>query len=390
MHVRVRARIGQRFEVELRTADGTARAAASGFVVEPDRTRAVSESDLVEHVGRMGASPFEPDLFEVELDDGCGMGFSAVHRVRATACEALERELLLPYARRSLTHAPSREAICRELGTGLVGPVRPSDVEVCAVVSSAAAARAARRAGAVRVYAAAGLLGEGEWPDWVIPSLDEVCRESDHERLDAWVQGGEPLAVGNVSELVLARERGALPEVRGCIPVHNSSCVKALEAAGARGIWLSPELSLKEIEEIAPYSSVPLGLTVYGHARAMTCEHCVLQVADACCGDCGRCSLRRRKTFLRGGEGELYPVQTDAEGRSRVYASWLLDATSLIPRLAEAGLKRFAVDCTLLSAKEAAEALRLATRAVESWQDGMGSRRRGEGRELGHLFSPVS
>ncbi len=29
------------------------------------------------------------------------------------------------------------------------------------------------------------------------------------------------LAVGNISELALAVERGAIPEVRECIPVHN-------------------------------------------------------------------------------------------------------------------------------------------------------------------------
>jgi putative protease len=43
-----------------------------------------------------------------------------------------------------------------------------------------------------------------------VPWLDEVCREVDHDRLDPLVEAGRPCGVGNVSELVLARERGAL------------------------------------------------------------------------------------------------------------------------------------------------------------------------------------
>ena len=87
---RVISRIGQPFSVELVTEDGTASARVDGFIVEPARTRAVSSEDLVEHVGRMGQSPFEPVSFDVEMDDGCGMAFSAVHGVRAEACRLLE------------------------------------------------------------------------------------------------------------------------------------------------------------------------------------------------------------------------------------------------------------------------------------------------------------
>ncbi|WP_270405893.1 DUF3656 domain-containing protein, partial [Candidatus Collinsella stercoripullorum] len=71
--VRVRARIGEPFAVELSCADDPALTArAEGFAVEPARTRPVTRDDLVEHVGRMGGSPFTAASFEVELDEGCG------------------------------------------------------------------------------------------------------------------------------------------------------------------------------------------------------------------------------------------------------------------------------------------------------------------------------
>ena len=202
--VRVVARIGRPFAVELACADGTS-ARAEGFVVEPARTKAVTEADLVEHVGRMGASPFEPRSFAVELDEGCGMGFSAVHKVRAAACDALVEQLLAPYAARELpepTPVPATAA----------APVACTDPEICALVTSPKAARAAIDAGATRLYATADDLAAtpaDAWPAGVIPWLDEVCREMDHERLDACVAPGAPCAVGNVSECPSWRLRQA-------------------------------------------------------------------------------------------------------------------------------------------------------------------------------------
>ena len=106
--VRVVAHLGQPFTVELTCIDDPALSGrAEGFTVESAKTRAVSAEDLVEHVGRMGSSPFEAVSFDIQLDEGCGMGFSPVHKVRAAACEALERSILAPYAER-VNHPCSR------------------------------------------------------------------------------------------------------------------------------------------------------------------------------------------------------------------------------------------------------------------------------------------
>jgi len=398
--VRVTARVGEPFEVELQTADGDYCAVARGFVVEAARTRAVTRQDLVDHVGRMGTSAFEPVGFEVQLDEGCGMGFSAVHKVRAEACELLRQAILAPYASRELGRAPSYQAIIGDLNAGAanvaerglapIGQVAaPIGHEVCAVVTSAKAARVALQAGATRVYATADALATGAWPHGVVPVLDEVCREADHNRLDPWVRQGEPVAVGNVSELALARERGALPEVRSCVPVHNESCVVALEQAGAAGLWLSPEMSLDEIVQLVPAASVPVGLTVLGRTRAMTTEHCVLQVADRCVHNCKACKLRAKRTFLRAGAGELYPVRTDEQGRSRVYAAHPLDLTPQVGDLARAGVRRFAVDGTLMGDEELAESVRLVVRALDAYKTGKKPSKRKPGCTSGHLFEPI-
>ncbi|MBR3317413.1 MAG: U32 family peptidase [Atopobiaceae bacterium] len=385
--VRIVARLGKPFEVELSTVDGAVSVSVTGFVVEAARTRAVTRDDLVSHVGRMGSTPFEPVSYEVELDEGCGMAFSAVHEVRSHACEALEHALLAPYGVRELVG----------LSAATYGPGRPgvacadAAVEVCALVADATSAEAALAAGATRVYATADALArEGEaWPQGVVPLLDEVCREADHGRLDAWVRAGESVAVGNVSELALAHERGARAEVRGCIPVHNEACMLALVEAGAVGVWLSAELSLDEMRRFVPSAPVPIGSMVLGRVRAMTSEHCVLQVAKKCVHNCARCSLRRQELFLRSDAGDLFPVRTDENGRSRVYAAHVLDATPQVPDLLEVGVTRFGVDATLLSPEETTRAVRRVGDALRAARSGVRPQERLAGATSGHLLTPV-
>ena len=396
--VNVMARLGKPFTVEL-TTPGTrggapVSAVARGFEVEAARTRAVTPEEIREHVERMGATPFEPTGFAGMFDQGVGMAFSAVHKGRAEACQALEEALLAPYAQREegLASVPDLEDIAADLqAAARAGSTSDAaGVELCVLAPSLAVAQAAQQAGATRVYATAdALVAEPELGDVAIPWLDEVCREVDHERLDGFAQAGHPVAVGNVSELALAAERGTSAEVRPCVPIHNTSTLHALEAAGAQGLWLSGELSLGEACALARAAHVPVGLVVYGRERAMTSEHCVLQVAGKCVHDCARCHVRTRDLALRDKDGNLLPVRTDLQGRSRIYAAHPLDATPQVGELVEAGVTRLMVDATLLASNEAARAVTRAARALAAVRDGRKPEPREAGATSGHLFSPI-
>lgn len=387
--VRVAARLGQPFTVELTCIDDPALSGrAEGFTVESAKTRAVSAEDLVEHVGRMGSSAFEAVSFDIQLDEGCGMGFSAVHKVRAAACEALERAILAPYAER-VNHLMVQS-----------DPVCPADLndlgEVCALVTSLNAAAAARKAGAARVYMTVDdLLAEGLSPascsvEGVIPVLDEVSRELDHERLDPWLTPGAPAAVGTISELALGAETGSVVELRSCIPVHNVPCMRELAARGAHAAWLSPELTLAEIERIAPQrGEMTLGLMVLGAPRVMTSEHCILQVAGACIHDCANCSLRVRDFKLKNIDGRMLPVRTGLNGRSHLYDGVQLDATPQIPQLLRAGVTRFLVDGTLMNIDMLSRSVARTNRALEAARSGRTPDKRLPGTSSGCLFQGV-
>ena len=399
--VSVRARLGEPFSVTLTCSDDPSfTATATGFTVEAARTRPVGAEDLIEHVGRMGSSPFEAARFDIDLDEGCGMGFSAVHKVRAQACEALEHAMLAGYAARAdrLAGLPAFTSVAISADgpdTERAQAKTAGVPEICAVATTLEAARAAYEAGAARIYMtcddlhAAGLHPDQSLDLPLVPVADEICREADHARIDPWIRSGAPVAVGNISELALSAERGAAPEIRSCLPVHNVACIRALEQQGAAGFWLSPELTLDEIERIAPHAATPVGIMVSGAPRVMTSEHCILQVADACIHDCARCRLRTRSLSLCYIDGKVLPVRTDLHGRSRLYDGYPLDLTPQMPRLLKAGVTRFAVDGTLLEPSELAELVARAVRALEAARAGRKPAKRLTGATAGCLFVGV-
>mgnify|MGYP000028338590 CR=1 FL=1 len=269
--VSVVARLGEPFTVTLTCCDSPVlTATATGFTVEAAKTRAVEAADLVEHVGRMGSSPFEAASFDVSLDGGCGMGFSAVHKVRAAACKALEEAILAPYAERAKTlELPVLDKCTRPM------PEHYRDEpQICATVTSLEAVEAARAEGATRIYMttdaleAVGLSPAGAFEQGIVPVLDEVCRAVDHERVDPWINAGATVAVGNISELAVAAQTGATTEIRSCLPVHNTPCMEALAERGAGAFWLSPEITLDEIVSLGADAPAALGITVFGRPRA--------------------------------------------------------------------------------------------------------------------------
>ena len=392
--VSVVARLGEPFTVTLTCCDDPAlTATATGFTVEAAKTRAVEASDLVEHVGRMGSSPFEAASFDISLDAGCGMGFSAVHKVRAAACKALEEAILAPYEERAKT---------LELPAIVTSDSRPApehyrdESQICATVTSLEAAEAARVEGATRIYMTTDALDAAElspadaFGQGIVPVLDEVCRAVDHERVDPWINAGATVAVGNISELAVAAQAGATAEIRSCLPVHNTPCMEALAERGAGAFWLSPEITLDEIVSLGAAAPAALGITVFGRPRVMTSEHCILQVANGCIHDCANCRLRARKLSLKNIDGKVMPVRTDIHGRSRLYDAYPIDLTPQVPQLLDAGVRRLMVDGTLLETDEVGRAVARVRRAIEAAQAGRKPAARLRGATSGCMFVGIS
>lgn len=377
---------------------------AQGAVVESARTKAVAEEDVRDHVDRMGATPFCLVDLHVELDEGVGIGFSQIHRCRAEALELLEAALLEGTRSRALPKVAARSDAL----------VRPSErAEVVALATNPVCARAARKAGAVAVYVPALNLRRGEhliagqlmgeesqatYPKDCIAVMPTVCHDARGRSreaqvdFDVWglVRAGEPVVVDSLSGLLRAGETEASRiEVGPHLPVANHLALSAVRAMGALRVWLSPELTLRQISELARESSVGLGITVIGNQELMVTEHCLLMSQGDCAQECAVCPRRKSPHHLMDRKDYEFPVVTDLFGRSHLYNGVTLDIVPALPELLAAGVATFMVDTTLMNGDQAAEAVERAVRGLKcALRDG-GKLAKAPDATSGHLYRGV-
>ena len=372
-----------------------------GEVVEAARTKAVSADEVREHIDRMGSTPFAFARLEIELDEGVGIGFSALHKLRAKAAQQLQEDLLAPYHERILQRVPARAMAPR---------IRKGSCKVAVWATNPACARAAKKAGADFIYVPVTNYRRGEaviagqlsltaeqagYPKQCIPVLPAVSHmfdERDRNGFDIWKRAKQdkPVLVENIGQLLHAAEVGALPEVGPHIPVTNQLYVQLMHDFGAQRIWLSPELSLVQIEELGEVSPVPLGLTIMGKQEMMITEHCLLMSQGPCNQDCEHCARRKSPHYLKDRKGYEMPIITDCTGRSHLYNAVSLDIAHAVPELIRAGVSALMVDTTLMNVSEVSKHVARAVRARDIALKGGNSVSKAEDTTSGHLFRGVS
>ena len=386
--IEIKAVLGEPFEIRMMCTDGVADVVVQGAKVEPARTLAISEQALIEHVDRLGNSPFVARSYHVELSDGVGMGFSAVHKLRAQACEKLAEKIIESH-KVALIDPPSRKML-EQFYALEQEDVQKTEQEpyIAVLVSSPQQAQLALDLGASGVYARVEYRQHGIWPEDTIAYLDEVSREIDHSYQDRWMQQ-DVCVVSNISELSYAKSHSNSYEVAPSIPVHNVSTLSFIEKNKARRIWLSCELAMNEIQTLADHANIALGIQVGGPVRVMTSEHCIFQTANKCTHDCKRCIMNEKPHYLKREDGTLYPIASDMHERTRLYSPWNLDLTEQIPNLYEMGVRSYMIDASFMDDAELRENMSRVNVAIDCAKQNKPAPKQKPNTSLGHLFEGI-
>ena len=377
---------------------------AEGAPVEAARTRAVSFDDVAAHIDRLGNTPYQLVNLTIDMDDGVGIGFSALHGVRAAALDVLTEALTAEGHGRTLPRTTPREPL---------PAARPTGCRVAVTVTNPACARAAKRAGAHIIYVPALNYRRGEaviagqknaaaeqagYPKGCIP----IMPVADHEAVggareavvdaDVWKYAaeGKPLLAESLGAMERASEEGALLDVGSHVPITNQLSLAVASEFGAARVWLSPELTLRQIEEVAKDAPVELGVLLIGAQELMVTEHCMLMSQGPCDESCAECPRRKSPHVLKDRKGYEFPVVTDAMGRSHLYNAVELDIASSMPELLAAGISSYMVDATLMNAEETAHAVGRAIRALHVAQNDGNAIAKMPNTTRGHLYRGVS
>ena len=138
----------------------------------------------------------------------------------------------------------------------------------------------------------------------------------------------------------------SIPLVAGpSMNLFNQEALAAMEALGFSGAYVSQELTIPQIRDIAKKAAIPLGAYVYGRTEMMISEYCVInsQMGTAekkkCPGYCMHGSY-----WLKDGEGRMFPVKTDEWCHMHIQNCKVLDIRPYVPELLKAGLSSLCLD----------------------------------------------
>lgn len=394
---------------------------ATGDVVCVARTRAITPEDVRAHVDRLGQTPFTLQQLTINLDDNVGLGFSAIHKVRAEALDRLLEQLQQQGAGTQDRTIQKTEPRHKPEVAAYPSPT------IAALVTNPACARAAKRAGADYIYVNAFNYKRGSatmcgcaceeadqagYPKQCIialPNIEATPAKDGEAAAGAetlapaeatlgaqamqafaeFLKPEKPVLTNSFAALARAAQAGAKPQVGPYVPIVNTSALETAAALGATRVWLSPELTLAQIKDLtAQGTPVSLGITIIGTQELMTTKHCILMSAGACAQNCATCRRRRIPHFLQDKKGYKFPVVSDAAGISHIYNSVQLDTAANVAELMGAGVTSFMVDASLMNAEATAQAVGRAKKAVVMAQNGSAVQKPTKA-TTGHLFRGV-
>jgi putative protease len=413
------------FEIELRVGQPVRMTASSdgasveheGALVEKALSRPLSQQDVIEHVGRVGNTPFFMRSCEVSLDEGASVRFKSLHTMRADALRELSEQILDKWHSRRLERSPKGHD--GSLPGSALAQRQAKTPEIVVLVRNQQCLRAALKAGARTVYLHAAQLDTGDdaleqgeaagsrrapaphaglWLGAVPPDFDALsdglANASPGCRIVANSLDGLAALLSQSGKGSPDGEKGALPadasiEAGPSMSLLNLPAMRLAANSGCSRVWLSSELSYTQLEDLAPAAPLPLGITVSGRQELMLARHCVLMAKGDCNGGCTVCRRRKSAHLLEDRKGYRFPVRIDASGRSHIYNAVALDLLGELPRLVSLGVTSFLVDATLLGAAAIDEEVTRTLRALDLAKRGVGSLPKREGFTTGHLFRGV-
>ncbi|HEX7978334.1 MAG TPA: U32 family peptidase [Gemmatimonadaceae bacterium] len=362
-------------------ADGETITVRSEINLAPAAKRALDDTALREHLGRLGETPFVLAALETAaLAPGLFLPISEINHLRQQAIdELLQRRDWAREASVAERRARVDEALVLSPAPAVMADERPTrgqtpagsdplarseskdadlPFDLVASVFTLDDARAAAAAGATTVVLDV-FLRHPTPPVSRVKALAEelaaqgvtlrlrtptIVRPEERRTVQKWLDLGLPLLSGHLG-LVAEQSRAGRDVVAdyavNCFNQHTAAEVFRL---GARRITLSVELTTDELLAVAaPWEGDGFDVLLYGRPEGMTIEHCVLSAAfdrvPTTCRDL--CVQKHTNVELTDPAGYRFPVATDSACRNRLLHSRPVEGGEFLPRLWRGGIRNY-------------------------------------------------
>ena len=376
--IAVRAAIGEPLTVTLCDAEGHRGEGRTDFIGESARKRPLSEEIIRKQVSRLGTSVYEMKSLHCDIAGEVMVPMSEINEARRKAVEALDALRLKEIEARE--HRPEPKL------TDRIARPTPKKADFLVAVDTLGKAEAALAAGAD------GILFGGEsyehrviapeeyeraWQmareagariDFNTPRIVHDGQQKHAERLLAAFAAFPPDAVHvhNIAMLALVRRLTDFAiHADYSLISYNKQTLAFLKDYGASGATLSPELTAKEIRQLAKESPLPLTCIVHGRLELMVSNYCVTGSFLGGCGE-GPCTqpCTRGHFALKDRKDALFPLAMDQFCHMHVLNSKVLSMMPHAMKFRAAGIETMQIEAKAMGEKEIAAIVKAYRKAM--------------------------
>lgn len=376
--IEVRAAIGEPLTVAICDGEGHRAEGKTDFIGESARKRPLSEEIIRKQVSRLGTSVYEMKSLHCDIAGEVMVPMSEINEARRKAVEALDALRLKEIEARE--HRPEPKF------TDRIARPTPKKAHFLVAVDTLGKAEAALAAGAD------GILFGGEsyehrviapeeyeraWQmareagariDFNTPRIVHDGQQKHVERLlDAFAAfPPDAVHVHNIAMLALVRRLTDFAiHADYSLISYNKQTLAFLKDYGASGATFSPELTAKEIRQLAKESPLPLTCIVHGRLELMVSNYCVTGSFLGGCGE-GPCTqpCTRGHFALKDRKDALFPLAMDQFCHMHVLNSKVLSMMPHAMKFRAAGIETMQIEAKAMGEKEIAAIVKAYRKAM--------------------------
>lgn len=313
-------------------------------IVEEAMKVALSKEKVETQLRKLGNTPYELDLLEIELDDNVSLPISLLNQMRRDCIELLDKE------RVSIKNRKYKNKIVK------YKPVqynRNKQQEISVKVKNLEQLESALECGVDRIYYEdtntidKAMSLAMKYNKKVIYSAPRIIRNKEYNHLaKANNAGVESVQLGNYGSIDYFKDKKL--NIDYYLNAFNSETINYYKEIGADTLCISQELNINEIKETIKYTDINIESVVYGYTPLMITEYCPMGVIVRDCKKDKRVAKCKESIYaLRNSKGDEFRVSQDIFCRSTIYNSNVTCMLDNLYELHEIGINVLRLDFTL-------------------------------------------
>ena len=313
-------------------------------IVEEAMKVALSKEKVETQLRKLGNTPYELDLLEIELDDNVSLPISLLNQMRRDCIELLDKERVSiknrKYKNKTVKYKPVLYNRNKQQGIS----VKVKNLEQL---------ESALECGVDRIYYEdtntidKAMSLAMKYNKKVIYSAPRIIRNKEYNQLSKANDAGvESVQVGNYGSIDYFKDKEL--NIDYYLNAFNSETINYYKEIGADTLCISQELNINEIKETIKYTDINIESVVYGYTPLMITEYCPMGVIVRDCKKDKRVAKCKESIYaLRNSKGDEFRVSQDIFCRSTIYNSNVTCMLDNLYELHEIGINVLRLDFTL-------------------------------------------